>query len=137
MAFLSAKNMSVTIHLPKDLIYTLDHEWLRRTGTESLVGITAFAVRELGDIVFLDLPKPGTVFRQGQVFGSVEAVKTVSDLVMPVSGIVIEVNALVLKVPELVNSAPYDEGWLIRIFPSDKSELENLLNAAEYGEIIG
>lgn len=126
-----------TIIIPEILLYTRDHEWVRRTGTEALVGITAFAARELGDIVYLDLPRPGTKFKAGEVFGTIEAVKTVSDLLMPVSGIVIEVNPLLLAAAELVNSAPYDEGWLIKIFPSDKSELEELLHALEYRELIG
>ncbi|WP_448698176.1 glycine cleavage system protein GcvH [Mucilaginibacter sp. AW1-3] len=129
--------MNSTIHIPLDRNYTRDHEWLKREGEEYLTGITAFAARELGDIVFLDLPQPGTVYRQGEVFGTVEAVKTVSDLIMPVSGRITGINPLVLKTPELVNSAPYDEGWLVSITTFDSSGLDSLLSAIAYRDLIG
>jgi glycine cleavage system H protein len=116
---------------PDDLRYTLDHEWLR-PGATVRVGITQFAVDQLGDITLVDLPKVGELVTKGQRFGTVESVKSVSDLYAPVSGTVAGVNAQLKDSPELVNSEPYGGGWMIEIDATDKGELDDLLDAAAY-----
>lgn len=126
------------MNTPQDLKYTKDHEWLKITGEEkdgkkvALVGITDFAQKELGDIVFLEIETVGGELNQGDIFGSVEAVKTVSDLFMPVSGLVLEKNAALDDQPELVNTDPYGEGWMIKVAVSNEAEIDGLMSAGEY-----
>ena len=117
---------------PGDIRYTSEHEWIRVEGDEAFVGITDYAQSELGEIVFVDVPTQGETVGQGEVFGSIEAVKTVSDLNMPVTGEVLEVNGALDDQPELVNNDPYGEGWIIRIAVKDASELDSLMDAAAY-----
>ena len=112
--------------------YTSEHEWIRVEGDEAFVGITDYAQSELGEIVFIDVPTIGETVAQGEVFGSVEAVKTVSDLNMPVTGEVLEVNGALDAQPELVNNDPYGEGWIIRIAIKDAAELDSLMDAKAY-----
>lgn len=121
---------------PDDIRYTREHEWIRVEGDEALVGITDYAQSELGEIVFIDVPTVGEEVGQGEVFGSVEAVKTVSDLNMPVSGEVLAINEALDAQPELVNNDPYGEGWIIRISVKDAAELDNLLDATAYQAIL-
>ncbi|WP_257667343.1 glycine cleavage system protein GcvH [Parapedobacter tibetensis] len=120
------------MNFPTDLKYTKDHEWIRVEGEEAVIGITDFAQRELGDIVFLDINTLGEEVAQDDVFGTVEAVKTVSDLFMPVAGTVLTVNDKIDASPELVNQDPYGEGWLVRIKLNDSADVEGLLSAAAY-----
>ena len=120
-----------------ELRYTREHEWIRVEGEVAYVGITDYAQSELGEIVFLDINTQGETLAQNEVFGSVEAVKTVSDLNMPVAGEVLEVNEVINDQPELVNNDPYGEGWMIKIQIQDSAELETLLDAAAYQEMIG
>ncbi len=117
---------------PKDLKYTKDHEWVRVSGEEAVIGITDFAQRELGDIVFIDVDTVGDEVAQDEVFGTVEAVKTVSDLFMPVAATVLEVNDKIDSSPELVNQDPYGEGWLVRVKLNNAADVEGLLSAADY-----
>jgi len=117
---------------PKDLKYTKDHEWVRVSGEEATIGITDFAQRELGDIVFIDVNTVGEEVAQDEVFGTVEAVKTVSDLFMPVAATVLEVNDKIDSSPELVNQDPYGEGWLVRVKLNNAADVEGLLSAADY-----
>lgn len=123
--------------VPTDLKYTKDHEWIRVEDDIATIGITNFAQGELGDIVYVDVDTIDETLDRDEVFGSVEAVKTVSDLLMPLTGEVIEFNEELENEPELVNSDPYEKGWMIKITFSDKTELENLLNAKDYKELIG
>ena len=120
------------MNIPQNLKYTKDHEWIRLEGDQAYVGITDYAQSELGEIVFVDINTVGETVGQNEVFGSVEAVKTVSDLNMPVTGEVLEVNEALNDQPELVNNDPYGEGWMIKIKVSDPAELDNLLDAAAY-----
>ncbi|MBC7186029.1 MAG: glycine cleavage system protein GcvH [Calditrichaeota bacterium] len=120
------------MEVPKDLLYTKDHEWLRVDGDIATVGITAYAAGELGDVVFVELPAVGAQTKQMEPFGTIEAVKAVSDLFAPVSGQVIEVNEALSDKPEVVNSDPYGEGWMIKIKIADKGELKNLLSPEAY-----
>ena len=117
---------------PHDLRYTHDHEWLKAQGTSWRVGITQFAVDALGDITLVDLPKEGDLVTKGQRFGTIESVKSVSDLYAPVSGKVIAVNAALKDSPELVNTEPYGKGWMIDLEPTEKSELDELLSPEAY-----
>ena len=121
---------------PNDVKYTKDHEWLRIEGNEAFVGITHFAQSELGDIVFIDVDTEGESLEKEEVFGSVEAVKTVSDLFMPVNGEVLEFNENLEDNPELINSDPYGEGWIIKVSISDSSELEDLLSSEDYQNLV-
>ena len=121
---------------PNDVKYTKDHEWLRIEGNEAYVGITHFAQSELGDIVFIDVDTEGESLEKEEVFGSVEAVKTVSDLFMPVHGEVLEFNENLEDIPELINSDPYGEGWIIKVSISDSSELEDLLSSEDYQNLV-
>jgi glycine cleavage system H protein len=123
--------------LPEDLKYTKDHEWVKITGETALVGITEFAQKELGDIVYVEIETEGQEVKNGDVFGTVEAVKTVSDLFMPLTGKVLEVNPALEAQPELVNEDPYERGWMIRITISDMSEVNDLLSADQYRDITG
>jgi glycine cleavage system H protein len=121
---------------PTDLRYTNDHEWLRPTGASWRVGITQFAVDQLGDITLVDLPKPGDVVTKGQRFGTIESVKSVSDLYAPVSGKVTAVNTQLKDSPELVNGEPYGGGWMVELEPSNNAELAELLDATAYGKHV-
>ncbi|HSQ46444.1 MAG TPA: glycine cleavage system protein GcvH [Lutibacter sp.] len=123
--------------IPADLKYTKDHEWIKVEGNTATVGITHFAQSELGDIVYVDVDTLNETIEKEEVFGSVEAVKTVSDLFMPISGEIIEFNEALGDEPEKVNKDPYGEGWMIKIAISDASQLDELLSAAEYAELIG
>ena len=125
------------MEFPKELKYTKDHEWLRIEGDNAYVGITEFAQRELGDIVFVDVDTQGEELEKEEVFGSVEAVKTVSDLFMPINGAVLSFNEKLEDEPELINSDPYGQGWIIKIAISDVTELDKLLDASEYKELVG
>ena len=120
------------MNFPGDLRYTSEHEWIRVEGDEAFVGITDYAQSELGEIVFIDVPTLGETVGQGEVFGSIEAVKTVSDLNMPVTGEVLEINGALDAQPELVNNDPYGEGWIIRIAVKDAAELDGLMDAKAY-----
>jgi glycine cleavage system H protein len=121
---------------PENVKYTNDHEWIRVEENDAYVGITDYAQEQLGEIVFVDVTSEGETISQNAVFGSIEAVKTVSDLLMPVAGEVLEVNAALEDSPELVNSDPYGEGWIIKIALQDKSQLAGLLTASEYRDFI-
>jgi glycine cleavage system H protein len=120
------------MNFPENLKYSKEHTWLSLTGDSGKIGITEFAQSELGEIVYVDMPRVGQSFKKDEVFGSVEAVKTTSDLFMPVAGTVKQINNAVVKKPEPVNSDSYNEGWLIEIQITDTSELSMLLSAAEY-----
>ena len=120
------------MNFPGDLRYTSEHEWIRVEGDEAYVGITDYAQSELGEVVFIDVPTEGETVGQGEVFGSIEAVKTVSDLNMPVTGEVLEINGALDAQPELVNNDPYGEGWIIKISVKDPAELDSLMDAAAY-----
>ena len=124
------------MEFPEDLRYTKEHEWLRTDGTDAVVGITDFAQDALGDVVFVELPAVGTQLTRGQTFGVVESNKTVSDLFAPVSGRVITVNQVLRDEPELVNQDPYGAGWMIRVAPAQREELESLLDAASYRAFV-
>ncbi|GMA52522.1 glycine cleavage system H protein [Alicyclobacillus contaminans] len=119
-------------HVPAELKYSKEHEWVKVEGNQARIGITDFAQDELGDIVFVELPEVGTEVRANETFGSVESVKTVSDLFAPVSGKIVQVNGALQDSPELVNSAPYEDGWMIVVEMSDPGELDALLDAAAY-----
>jgi len=125
------------MNVPANLKYTKDHEWVLVKGNEAVVGITDFAQHELGDIVFLEIETVGEKLAHGEVFGTVEAVKTVSDLFMPVSGTVTEKNEDLETTAELVNSDPYGKGWMIKVAMDDSSELDGLLDAEAYKKLIG
>jgi glycine cleavage system H protein len=125
--------------IPKDLLYTEDHEYVKKTGDPGVVavGITDYAQGELGDIVYLELPSVGASFSKHDVFGTVEAVKAVSELFSPVSGEIVEVNGRLEKEPQLVNSSPYGDGWMVKVKLSDTAEMEGLLSAEAYETHIG
>lgn len=125
------------MNFPDNLKYTKDHEWVRVEGNEAVVGITDFAQGELGDIVYVEIETVGEVVAQHEVFGTVEAVKTVSDLFMPVSGTIVAKNEDIDGNPESVNKDPYEAGWMIRVQMSDLSELDGLMDAAAYKALIG
>ncbi len=124
------------MNIPTNLKYTTDHEWIRVDGDTAFVGITSFAQGELGDIVFVEIETEGEELEKGEVFGTVEAVKTVSDLLMPVGGEVIELNEELEDNPEIVNKDPYGEGWLIKIKVADASQLEELMDAEAYQKML-
>ena len=125
------------MNFPADLKYTKDHEWVKVSGNTALVGITDFAQKELGDIVYVDITTIGETVEKEQVFGTVEAVKTVSDLFMPVTGKVLEANKDIDSAPESVNSDPYGKGWIIKVELSNPSEVDGLLPADDYKKLIG
>jgi glycine cleavage system H protein len=125
------------MNIPQDLKYTKDHEWIKIDGTMATIGITDFAQSELGDIVYVDISSVGQEVNQHDVFGTVEAVKTVSDLYMPVSGKVTEFNKSLESGPEKVNSDPYGEGWMVKISITKANEVNGLLSADQYKELIG
>ena len=124
------------MEIKEDLKYTKDHEWIKIDGDVATVGITDFAQGELGDIVFIDVDTEGESLEKEEVFGSVEAVKTVSDLFMPINGEVLEFNENLEDNPELINSDPYGEGWIIKVSISDSSELEDLLSSEDYQNLV-
>ncbi|MDB5246133.1 MAG: gcvH [Segetibacter sp.] len=125
------------MNTPAELKYTKDHEWIKVEGNEAYVGITDFAQGELGDIVYVDISLSGGEIKQNEIFGSVEAVKTVSDLFMPVSGTIVEVNSKLETSPDLVNADPFGEGWMIKIALSDLSEIDGLLTYEQYNNFVG
>ena len=125
------------MNFPSELKYTKDHEWIRIEGDQAVVGITEFAQRELGDIVYVDINTVGEDVNKEDVFGTVEAVKTVSDLFMPLSGRIAEFNKKLDTNPELVNSDPYGEGWMVKIEMSDQGDLDSLLTSEEYQAQVG
>ncbi len=125
------------MNFPAELKYTKDHEWVRVEGGDAYIGITEFAQRELGDIVYIDIPSVGKEVAKEEVFGTVEAVKTVSDLFMPLTGTVTEINPALDSQPELVNSDPYGEGWMVKVSLNDAAEAESLLTADAYKALIG
>jgi glycine cleavage system H protein len=124
------------MNFPETLVYTKDHEWVRVEGDTAYIGITDFAQHELGDIVYVDINTVGKTVAQHDVFGTVEAVKTVSDLFMPVSGEVLEVNSKLDSAPELVNNDPYGDGWMVKVKMTNASEASALMNAADYKTLI-
>ncbi len=125
------------MEVPGTLRYSKDHEWLRIEGDEAVVGITAYAADELGDVVFVELPEVGRKLAGDETFGVIESVKTASDLLAPVAGEVIAVNEALAEEPELVNSEPYEGGWMVRLRLDDAGSAEGLLDAAAYGRMIG
>jgi glycine cleavage system H protein len=124
------------MNIPAELKYTKDHEWVKIEGDIATVGITEFAQSELGDIVYVEIETVGEIIAQEEIFGSIEAVKTVSDLFMPISGEILEFNEELDGNPELVNSDPYGAGWMVKVKISDASEVANLLNSAAYQELV-
>lgn len=126
----------VSMNLPSELKYTKDHEWIRVEGEEAVVGITDFAQSELGDIVFVDIDTVGDEVAQDEVFGSVEAVKTVSDLFIPVTCTVLEVNPEIDGAPELINQDPYGKGWIVRVRLNNPADVDGLLSAQEYKDLV-
>jgi glycine cleavage system H protein len=125
------------MNVPSDLMYTKDHEWVRKDGDLYAIGITDFAQSELGDIVYVEIESEGDELDQNEVFGSVEAVKTVSDLFMPIGGEVAEVNEDLADAPEAVNEDPYGKGWMIKVKIADEGQMSDLLSADDYKELIG
>ena len=125
------------MNTPSELKYTKDHEWIKVEGDTATIGITDYAQGELGDIVFVDVDTVGEDLSEGDVFGSVEAVKTVSDLYLPVAGTVLEVNADLEDQPELLNTDPYGKGWIIKLKIADSADLSTLLSAEQYQEVVG
>jgi len=124
------------MNVPNNLKYTKDHEWIKVDGEEAFIGITEFAQKELGDIVFIEVETEGESLDAGEAFGTIEAVKTVSDLFMPVNGEILEFNAELEGNPEIVNKDPYGEGWIIRIKVADAADLDGLLDAEGYKQLI-
>jgi glycine cleavage system H protein len=122
---------------PADRRYTTEHEWIKPEGEHFVVGITAFAQDQLGDIVYVELPKVGDQMEAGKTFGVIESVKTASDLYAPVSGEVVEVNAALADQPQNINDDPYESGWMVKVRASDAAEVEQLLTAAQYSEQTG
>ena len=125
------------MEFPEDLKYSKEHEWVKLEGDTATIGITEFAQDELGDIVYVETPKVGSTVKQNDTFGVVESVKTVSDLFSPITGEVTEINEEVVSSPELINKSAYSDGWIIKVKAEDLSELDALLSAAEYREMIG
>ena len=123
--------------VPDELKYTEEHEWIRMEGDEIVIGVTDFAQGELGDVVFIEIETEGEVLSKGDTFGTIEAVKTVSDLYMPADGEVAEVNPALEDTPELINTQPFNDGWMIRVKISDSSQLDDLLTADQYRSMIG
>ena len=124
------------MNITDSLLYTNDHEWIKIEENQAIIGITDFAQSELGDIIFVELPDVGDIFSKDDVLGTIEAVKTVVDLLMPISGEVISINDNIEDEPELINSKPFDEGWIIKIRINDESEKESLLNEDKYKKLI-
>ena len=124
------------MNLPKELKYTKEHEWIKVDGNIATIGITDFAQGELGDIVYIEIDSIGNELNGSEIFGTVEAVKTVSDLFMPIKGTVIEINSNIESTPEIVNEDPYDKGWIIKIEIAENQDIENLLSADDYRKMI-
>jgi glycine cleavage system H protein len=124
------------MNFPENLRYTKDHEWIRLEGDTAIIGITEFAQKELGDIVYVEIETVGKSLAAETVFGTVEAVKTVSDLYLPVAGTITEVNPALAGAPELVNSDPYGEGWMVKMTVKDPSDLDKLMDAAAYAKVV-
>ncbi|WP_294477873.1 glycine cleavage system protein GcvH [uncultured Bacteroides sp.] len=124
------------MNFPQNLKYTNEHEWIRVEGDIAYVGITDYAQEQLGDIVFVDIPAVGETLEAGETFGTIEVVKTISDLFLPVAGEVLEQNEALEETPELVNKDPYGEGWLIKMKPADVKDVEDLMDAEAYKEVI-
>lgn len=124
------------MNTPKDLMYTKDHEWVRREGPTATIGITDFAQSELGDIVFVELPEAGASLEAGREFGTVESVKAVSEVYAPISGVVTEVNGALRDSPQLVNEDPYAAGWILKVRPSRPEEIEALMSADAYARFV-
>ncbi len=125
------------MNVPDSLKYTIEHEWIRVEGDEIVIGVTDFAQGELGDVVFIEIETEGETLSKGETFGTIEAVKTVSDLYMPVDGEIVEVNPALEDTPELVNSEPFEGGWMIRVKLSNPAQLDDLIPADEYRTLIG
>mgnify|MGYP001481132635 CR=1 FL=1 len=125
------------MNFPENLRYTKDHEWVSMDGNTATIGITDFAQRELGDIVYIDITSKGKSLNAEDVFGTVEAVKTVSDLFLPVAGTITEVNPLLDSKPELVNTDPYGEGWMVKMTVNNPADVEKLMDAAAYAGVVG
>lgn len=125
------------MNIPENLKYTKDHEWVKVDGDIAVIGITDFAQKELGDIVYVEIETEGETLDSEEVFGSVEAVKTVSDLFMPISGEIIEFNEGLEADPEVVNNDPYEAGWMIKVKISDASQIDSLMDASAYKELVG
>jgi glycine cleavage system H protein len=124
------------MNIPGELKYTKDHEWIRIEGNLAYIGVTDFAQGELGDVVFVEIETVGETLKKEDVFGTIEAVKTVSDLFMPMSGEILEVNPLLEESPDVVNKDPYGKGWMVKIQITDPAEANDLLSAEKYGELI-
>ncbi|MFY8007136.1 MAG: glycine cleavage system protein GcvH [Sediminibacterium sp.] len=122
---------------PAELRYTKEHEWIRMEGSDAIIGITDFAQHQLGDIVYVDISTVGKALGADEVFGTVEAVKTVSDLFLPVAGTIVSVNPLLEKQPELVNSDPYGDGWMIKMTVADPASVEQLMSSEAYASMVG
>ena len=125
------------MNVPANLKYTKEHEWIRIEGDVAYVGITDYAQSELGEIVFVEVETVGETLKEGEVFGTVEAVKTVSDLYLPIDGEILEFNESLMDAPELVNDDPYNDGWMVKVAVSDATQVNNLLSATEYEALIG
>jgi glycine cleavage system H protein len=125
------------MNVPANLKYTKEHEWIRIEGDVAYVGITDYAQSELGEIVFVEVETVGETLKEGEVFGTVEAVKTVSDLYLPIDGEIIEFNENLMDAPELVNDDPYNDGWMVKVAVSDATQVDNLLSATDYETLIG
>jgi glycine cleavage system H protein len=121
---------------PSDLKYSKDHEWVRVNGTQATIGITSFAQQQLGDIVFIDLPKAGATLEQGGAIGTIESVKAVAEIYMPLKGKIVEINEMLNDEPEMVNDDPYGDGWLAKLQIADTSQLKDLMSANQYDEFI-
>ena len=124
------------MNIPEDLKYTKEHEWVRKDGDALVIGITDHAQEQLGDIVFVELPEPGTTITKDETFGTVESVKAVSDLFAPVSGEIVEGNDALADKPEVVNSDPYGEAWMVKVKPADPADFDGLLSAADYKAVV-
>ena len=124
------------MNIPESLLYTKEHEWIKIEDNIATIGITDYAQSELGDIVFLEFPNVGDKFEQNDIFGTIEAVKTLADLYIPVGGEIIENNDELDSNPELINSSPYDEGWIVKISLTNADDVKSLLNAADYKSLI-
>tara|TARA_B100001179_G_scaffold6034_1_gene4306 strand:- start:176 stop:553 length:378 start_codon:yes stop_codon:yes gene_type:complete len=124
------------LNIPENLFYTSEHEWIKIENDTAIIGITDFAQSELGDIIFLELPDLDSVFNAGDIFGTIEAVKTVSDLYMPLDGKITEVNSVLSDNPEKVNEDPYDEGWIVKIIIDENATKDQLLDSKKYNQLI-
>ena len=124
------------MNIPENLKYTNEHEWIRVEGDNAFIGITDYAQKELGDIVFVEVETEGEELQKGDTFGTIEAVKTVSDMFMPISGEILELNSKLEDEPEVINNDPYGDGWIIKISIKDNSELDNLISNEDYGKLV-